>query len=139
MVSGLTPVNGTASVAADTSFGITAAGQIGAVAAGKQILNARIVTAATQTVTATAIEGVSGSSLIRLSNVDGFFVGCYLSGTGVGASAICQAVDQNAKTITASVANSATVTGTVTGTYNNATIFYNVAKLNRPFAQGAIT
>lgn len=139
MVTGLVPINGTATVAADTAFAVAAAGQIGANAISKQVLNARIVTPATQTVTATAIDGVSGGSTIRLSNVDGFFVGCYLSGTGVGAAAICQAVDQNAKTITASVVNAATVTGTVTGTYNNATIFYNVAQLNRPIIQGPIT
>lgn len=139
MVSGLTPINGNASVAADVAFAVVAAGQIGANAISKQVLNARIVTPATQTVTATAIEGVSGSDLIRVTNTDGFFVGCYLSGTNVGAAAICRSVDQNAKIIQASVVNSGTVTGTVTGTYNNATIFYNVAQIARPIIQGPIT
>jgi hypothetical protein len=139
MVSGLTPINGTATVAADTAFGITAAGQIGAVSNGKQISNARIVTPATQTVTASTIEGSSGSDIIRLSNVDGFFVGGYLSGTNVGANAIVRAVDQNNRTVQASVVNAGVVSGTITCTYNNATIFYNVAHLNRAFAQGQIT
>lgn len=139
MVTGLTPINGTASVAADVAFAVVAAGQIGANAVSKQILNARIVTPATQTVVANAIEGVSGGDTIRVSNVDGFFVGCYLSGTGVGASAICKAIDRNAQVLTASVVNSAAVTGVVTGTYNNATIFYSVAQLNRPIIQGPIT
>lgn len=138
-ISGLTPVNGTASVAADTACGITAAGQIGALAAGKQLVNARVVTPATQTVVVASVEGISGDTWIRVANVDGFFVGAYLSGTGVGASAICQAIDRVGNRIQASVANSAAVTGNVTATYNNATIFYNVVHLNRTFAQGAIT
>jgi hypothetical protein len=138
MVTGLTPVNGTATVAAGTSVGLTGAGQIGAFAAGKQINNAQSVTPATQTVTGTGA-GASGDTKISMTNVDGFFVGCYLSGTGVGASAICQAIDRVSNVLTASVANSAAIAGTVTGTYNNATIFYNVVQLNRSFAQGQIT
>lgn len=143
MISGISPINGTASVAADTAIGITAAGQIGANTAGKELLNARGITAATQTVVVASVDGVSGSSVFRVANADGFFVGGYLSGTGVGAAAICQAIDRTsvsgAVTITASVVNSAAVTGNVTITYNNATIFYNVVHMNRVFAQGAIT
>jgi hypothetical protein len=45
----------------------------------------------------------------------------------------------NGPEVTASVANSADIAGTVTLTYNNGTIFYNVVHFNRPFAQGAIT
>ncbi len=48
-------------------------------------------------------------------------------------------IDPSGTLVTLSVATTAAVNGTVTGTYNNATIFYNVAHLNRPFAQGAIT
>lgn len=139
MVTGLTPVNGTATVAADTAYGITAAGQIGAIAAGKQILNSRVVTPATQTVVTASVSGDSGGNTIKLANVDGWFVGAYASGTGVGASAIVQAIDRTNSTLTMSVVNSAAVTGNVTATYNNATIFYNVVQLNRSFAQGAIT
>ena len=140
MQSGITPINGTASVAADTTYGITAAGQVGANSAGKQILNSRVVTAATQTVAKTALRGVSGSTIIEVQNTEGWFVGGFLSGTGVGASAVISAIDPMGRFIIASVANSAAVDGqTVTVTYNNATIFYNVAHLNRAFAQGAIT
>lgn len=139
MVMGLTPINGTATVAADTAFGITAAGQIGALAAGKQIVNARVVTPATQTVVTASVSGLSGANTIQLANVDGWFVGAYASGTGVGAAAIVKAIDRMSNVITLSVVNSAAVSGNVTATYNNATIFYNVALLNRPFAQGAIT
>lgn len=140
-VSGITVINGTATVAADTTFGITAAGQVGANSAGKQVLNARVVTPATQTVAKTGT-GTSGDFKIFVNSIDGWFVGGYLSGTGVGASAIVTALAANGPNgpeATVSVANSAAVSGTVTLTYNNATIFYNVAHLNRAFAQGAIT
>ena len=139
-MSGLVPVSCGASVAADTSFGITAAGQGGAVAAGKQILNARVMVAAAATVVKAGANGVSGSTVIQVPNSDGWFVGAYLSGTGVGAAAIISSIDPSGRYVTATVANSAAIVGTsVTATYNNATIFYNVAHINRPFAQGAIT
>jgi len=38
-----------------------------------------------------------------------------------------------------SVVNSAAISGNVTQTANNGTIFYNVAALSDPIAQGAIT
>jgi hypothetical protein len=82
---------------------------------------------------------VTGGFQIPVANVDGWFVGGYLSGTGVGAAAIVQAIDRVGNVLTASVANTAAVTGNVTQTNNNATIFYNVVQLNRAFAQGQIT
>lgn len=135
---GVTPINGSASVAADSAFGITAAGQIGANSAGKQIVNGRVIGAATQTVLS-AGSGNIGDNKILLSNTQGFFPGVYLSGTGVGAAAICSFVDPLGFYILSTVVNSAAVTGNVTATYNNATIFYNVAHVDRAFAQGAIT
>ncbi len=139
MISGQTPVNCNASVAADTTFGIAAAGQGGANTAGKQVLNARVVTPATNTVVK-AGTGVSGSNVINIpSGTDGYFVGGVLTGTGVGAAAVVTFVDPLGAYILASVVNSAAVTGNVTQTANDATIFYNIATLNRAFAQGAIT
>lgn len=137
-VSGIVPVNCAVSVAADTSFGIGAAGQGGANAAGKQILNARILAAGATTVVKANGFGVSGGTKITVGNTDGWFVGAYLSGTGVGAAAIISAIDPNGRDVTVTVANSAAVTGNITATYNNATIFYNVAHLNRAFYQGRI-
>lgn len=140
-ITGNVPINGTATVAAGTSVGITAAGQIGAFAAGKQVNNAQSVTPATQTVvTAVAgAPGITGGFTFQLANVDGWFVGGYASGTGVGAAAIVQSIDRIGNVITVSVANTAAPSGNMTVTYNNATIFYNVVQLNRSFAQGQIT
>lgn len=139
MFSGVVPVNCNAAVAVDTTFGIAAAGQGGANTAGKQVLNARIAIASTTTVVKAGSFGVSGAFTITVPNADGLFLGCYMSGTGVGAAALITAIDDSGTVITVNVANSAAISGNVTGTYNNATIFYNVAMLNTPFAQGAIT
>ena len=140
LISGTIQVNGTASVAADTAFGITAAGQIGAITAGKQVVSARVLTPATNTVVKAAT-GVSGDNIIKITggNADGFFIGGVLTGTGVGASAVVTGIDPLNSQLTVSVVNSATVTGNLTQTANDATIFYNVANFNRSFAQGQIT
>lgn len=139
VLSGLIPIAASASVAADTSFGITAAGQIGAVAAGKQILNARVMAPATTTVAKANSQADSGSVFLNVTDSDGWFPGAYLSGTGIAAATIVTSIAPGGRQVTLSVATTAAVNGTVTATYNNATIFYNVAYLNRPFAQGAIT
>lgn len=139
IISGVTPVNCSANVAADTTFGITAAGQAGANSAGKQILNARVRAPGTTTVAKANSTAPSGSTTLTVPNADGWFPGIYLSGTGIAAGTTATAIDVNNRTVTLSAATTAAVNGTVTGTYNNGTIHYNVAHLNRPFAQGAIT
>lgn len=139
MLTGITPVNCNASVAADTTFGIAATGQGGANAAGKQVLNARIVTAASNTVAKANCTANNGSLVLQVPNSDGWFVGAYLSGTGIQATTTVSAISPDGRFVTLSLATSAIVAGTITATYNNATVYYNVAHLNRPFAQGAIT
>ena len=139
-VGGLTPVSSAASIAAGTTFGIstTTAGLAAANSAGRQVLNAVVAAPATTTVVKTG-QLTAGSPIVRVSNIDGWFVGAFMSGAGVPASTTISAIDPSALTIVLS--NNATVGGSssLTATYNNGTIFYNVAHLNRPFAQGAIT
>lgn len=137
-VGGVVPVNCQAAVAADTTFGIAAAGQGGANTAGKQILNARVVVASSQTV-AKIGNANAGSSRLSITGPDGWFAGVYLSGTGIQAGTTVTDIDSSGTQVTLSLPTSALVNGTVTATYNNATVFYNVAHINRPFAQGAIT
>lgn len=139
MTSGRTPVNGTSTIGADTASG-HGAGQLIANSTGIQVVNSRVITPATNTVVSPCTGlGTIGDTQIQLANTAGFFPGVYVSGTGVGALAICTSVDPISKIITVSVVNSAQVSGNVTATYNNATIFYNVLEMNRAFAQGAIT
>ena len=146
VIAGRYPVYAGASVAADTAFGITAAGQTGAVAAGKQILNARVQAAATTTVIKANTSTQNGSSLLKVSNSDGWFVGVALTGTGIPASTSVGAIDPTGTVVSmvqtgTTTAQLATATGavSVTGTYNDATKFWNVATFNRPTAQGQIT
>lgn len=148
-IGGVTPVNCNASVAADTTFGIASAsaGQGGANSAGRQVLNSRIVLAGANTVVKANVVTRSGSNIIFSPNgTDGWFPGAFLSGTGIPASTIVGTIDPDGRTVSmfqsgTTTAQNATATGSVsvTATYNNATIFYNVASINRPFAQGAIT
>ena len=121
-----------------TTFAIAAAGQGGALGNGKQVLNARIVVASTQTVAKANSFANSGSTRLRVSSADGWFAGAYLSGTGIAASCTVSDIDPSGTIVTLSAATTAAVAGTVTATYNNATVYYNVAHVNRPFAQGQI-
>jgi hypothetical protein len=136
---GIVPVDCNASVAADTAFGIAAAGQGGAITAGKQVLNSRVIAPATTTVAKPNSLAASGSTILQVTDAEGWFVGAYLSGTGVAAGATVAKISPDGRTVTMSAAATAAINGTVTATYNNGTIFYNVAHLNRPFAQGQIT
>lgn len=137
-ISGRSPVWCDASVAADTAFGIKAAGQGGAISNGKQISGARVTLPATTAVAKAGI-AASGASVLRVTTTDGWFVGVALSGTGVGSGALVSGVDRDNRTITMSVVTTAAINGgTVTGTYNDSTDYYNVATYNRPFAQGQV-
>lgn len=137
-VSGIVPVKCNASVAADTTFGIAAAGQGGANSAGKQVLGGRVAIAATQTVAKAGVAN-NASNKLTVSGADGWFIGAYLSGTGIAAGTTVTDIDPSGTQVTLSANTTAAVNGTVTATYNNATIFYNVAHINNPIAQGAIT
>lgn len=146
IVSGQCPVYSTASVAANTAFGIAAAGQAGANSAGKQILNARVTKPATTTVAKANTTTRNGSNIIVMPNTDGLFVGCPISGTGIPANTYIGAISPDNHTVLMTqsdlaTAQNATATGsvTVTGTYNDGTAFWNVVTCDRPFAQGAIT
>lgn len=135
LLSGRYPVWSSASSAANTAVGIVAAGQAGAIANGKQLLNSRVVAPATTTVVKVG-QTLTGSSQIIFSNTDGFFVGAALSGTGVGASAVISAIGTDQRTVTASVVSTGTAAVSVTATYNDTTNFWNILEFNRLFAQG---
>ena len=64
-------------------------------------------------------------------------VGVAVTGTGIPASTTITAIDPDNRTVTMSANATATGSVSVTGTYNDATIFYNVVTVNRPGAQGA--
>ena len=149
-VSGLTPVLSTASVAANTPMGITGAGTLGASSAGKEIENLNSILPATTTV-AKNVSITSGQPFVLVTGnntIDGLFIGCAVSGTGIPAGAVVQSLDADGRRFTMSAGRGvggAVVTPTqsggivLTGTYNDGTNFYNIAQYDRPFAQGRIT
>jgi hypothetical protein len=137
-IAGLVPVNSTSSIAIATPFGVVAAGQAGVLAAGKQILGAVIAGAATITSAKTLCFAQNGSTALTVPNANGWFIGAYLSGTGIAAGTTVTAISPDGRTVTLSAATTAQVNGTVTATYNNGTVFYNVAYVNRPSVQGQI-
>ncbi len=142
MISGIAPVASGASLAIGAAIGITAAGQAGAFSAGKNILPARVITAATQTVVVASradSAGVSGGFSVPVANVDGIICGGVLTGTGMGASTIVSAIDRINNLLTVSVANTAAPSGNITCTYTAGAIFYNTVHMMRPFSQGQIT
>jgi len=129
LMSGVAPVNSTASVAIGVAIGTVAAGQAGAVAVGKGLNGCVVVAAATATVVKAGTGAISDNQIFFASGTQGMFAGQYASGTGVGASAIVSAVFPDRVTVT--VVNSAAISGNVTMTNNNGTIFYNTVSINR--------
>lgn len=138
VISGLYPVKSTAAVSADTKFGITGAGTVGGVTNGKQIVNSIIRVASTNTVAKTCYVRNGKTTLISPSGTAGWFVGAYLSGTGIQATTTVSAIDPDGITVTLSLAANATGTNSITATYNNSSVYFNVAQMDRPFAQGQV-
>jgi hypothetical protein len=140
--SGFAPWSASASVAADAAIGITAAGQIGANTAGKQVLGARNRIAGTGTTAKANTQTTNGSSTLVTNGYDGWFLGMALSGTGIPASTVVAKLEADGRTVQmgsaiGTVDKLATATGsvTVTGTWTN----YLGVVFNAAIAQGAIT
>ena len=141
VIEGRCPAYSNASVAAAALIGVVAAGQLGAVANGKEINNARVAIAATGTVVKASVATQSGSNLLRttVGGTDGWFVGVAVTGTGIPASTTITAIDPDNRTVTMSANATATGSVSVTGTYNDGTSFFNIVTVDRPFAQGQVT
>lgn len=142
MVAGLTPIKAGATVAADASVGLTGVGQLGAFAAGKQLVNARNRISQTGTKTFTNSQTTNGSTALVTNGYDGLFLGAALSGTGIPASTIVAGLLPDGRTVlmgsavgtfdkTATATGSITATGTWTG--------FTICTIAYPFAQGQIT
>ena len=138
-IAGIIPVNSTAAVAVGAAVGITAAGQAGANAAGKQILNVDCLGSSATSLGKPNCTAPIGTTVLQVPNSDGWFPGVFLSGTGIAAGTTVVSVDGSGRFVTLSAAVTATIAGTVTATYNNAVIFFNVMRLMRSSLQGAIT
>lgn len=133
--SGQGPWSCTASVAAGTSFGITAAGQVGANSAGKQILGANIVQPSTYAPTKLNVQTITGSAILSMGDTGGLFVGLPVSGAGIPGGTTITAINPNQNQVTMSA--NATATGTITATFT--WTGFLLVQFARPIAQGAIT
>jgi hypothetical protein len=130
-----------ATAAVDSAvFNVSAAATItSTAAAGRQVLGARIATANGSTFTKSG-KTKNGSTELILSDLEGIFVGCPVSGTGVAASSVIaeglsgQPFSNNNAVI---LNNAMTADGQVTITFTRTN--FSVLTLNRPFAQGQIT
>lgn len=131
---GMMVFHATASVAADTAFGITAAGQVGAFATTKGIIGVRNRHPSTKTVAKTNCILRNASNVVEVpGGTDGWFHGVTLSGTGIPASSEITAINPSRREVVMSENATAGGTVTVTGTYTG----FIVAHCNRPMAQGA--
>lgn len=139
LLSGNAPVWSSASVAANTALGVVAAGQAGAIAAGKAINGMRSVLPATTTVIKANTKTVNGSTVIQVANTDGWFVGLTLTGTGIAATTLITAISNDGHSVTMSNAATADGSVSVTGTYTSVADFWNVCVFQRPSMQGPIT
>lgn len=132
-ISGQAYISTTASVAAGTGFGLTGAGTVGALTAGKQIVNAVSRAPGTTTVVKTNVGTVNGSNVITpAAGADGWFVGATMSGTGI--SGTITSISPNGKEVTLSANASATGLISATATYTG----FIIASMDRPLAQGQI-
>lgn len=108
--------------------------------AGKQILNATCLIAASGSFTRT-VQTRNGSSSVGLGGVAGVFIGQAISGTGIPASSVVSAIDPSGRSVTIGSAVgtpvNATATGSVTGTFTHTN--FGIVHLDRPFVQGNIT
>jgi hypothetical protein len=137
-VTGITPINCNSSLAVGALMGVVAAGQGGAVTAGKQILGISVIALATTTVVKNGCFGIVGQTILQVPNSDGWFLGGYISGTGIPASTTITDISDDGQVVTLSAALTA-VPSTVTVTYNNGTVYYPICFINRPGAQGQIS
>lgn len=115
-----------ATVAADATVGIGAAGILGAYSTLKGMVNVHNLKAATATATVTAVT-TNGTGILTTGGYDGFFIGMALSGTGIPASTVVAKLDPDGRTIytgsaigtlgdkNSTASGSITLTGTYTG------------------------
>jgi len=131
-LSGSVPVAGTGLVAGNSASLSATPGQLTTALATFGVQGLTVSLAPATTSAKTGCSGVSGQLTIQVPNAEGWFQGCVLTGTGIGASSLVSKVSPDGRTVTVTVANSAAVTGTVTATYTG----FVIATISRPAGLG---
>ena len=140
-LSGTFPVLATAATAVGAPLYIsaTAGAAFTTLTAGRQIVGACPVVAATGTVVKTAVV-TAGNPTITVSNSDGLFVGQIATGTGIAALSLITAISADGTKVTLAVNPTASGGGVaVTFTNNDTVSFFPIVQFDRPFAQGNVT
>lgn len=131
IISGIAPVASDSALAADAAAFVHAAGRLGATGVGKQVVGLNVLKTSTATVTKANSIVDKGTYNIRVTNTDGLFIGMPITGTGVGSSAKITNISTD-NVITVDVVSTASGTVTITGTYNDGTIYWNTCLLANP-------
>ena len=138
---GLAVYRTNATVAADTAVAVAAAGIVGTLANGKQIVNCRNRKAATATSTK-VVNTTNGSSVLTaISGYDGIFLGGAITGTGIPSSSVVAAMDPDGKRFSIGSAIGTIdklATGTASVTITQTFTGFGWGLINNPFAQGQI-
>lgn len=129
IISGICPVAGTSALAADAAVFAQAAGRIGATGVGKQLVGINVLKTSTATVTKANSIVDKGTFNIKVTNTDGLFIGMPITGTGVGSSAKITNISTD-NVLTVDVVSTASGTVTITGTYNDGTIYWLTCLVN---------
>ena len=137
---GIAPVTFSVAATAGAVYIGTAGNFTPTPAAGKQILNAVTLIAASGSFTRGAVTS-TGSSFVRTNSVAGVFVGQAISGTGIPGSSVVSSIDPGGQGVTIGSAVgtpvTATASGAITATFTHTG--YGIVHLDCPFAQGQIT
>ncbi len=139
-IAGYAPVWSDASIAADTTASVVAAGQAGAAATGQQLQGFRVTKPATGSDVVKAAGTVNrtiGNATLATYDTSGLIVGMLCSGTGIPATTYITAIDMFSITIS----NVPTTTGNsaFTASYAATPNFWNLCTFDRPHTQGALT
>lgn len=137
---GIAPVTFSVAATAGAVYIGTAGNATPTAAAGKQVLNAITLIAASGSFTRGAVTS-TGSSFVRTNSVAGVFVGQAISGTGIPGSSVVSSIDPGGQGVTIGSAVgtpvTATASGAITATFTHTG--YGIVHLDCPFAQGQIT
>lgn len=138
--SGICPVQYSVAATAGAVYFAAAGQATPTLTAGKNILNASCLIAASGSFTR-SVTTQTGSSQVKIARVNGVFVGQAISGTGIPASSVVSAIDPSGTSLTIGSAVGtpvvATGTATVTGTFTHTG--FGIVHLDRAFVQGNIT
>lgn len=138
--SGICPVAYSVAATVGNVYGGTAGKATPTAAAGVQILNAICLTAAIATFTRNMVTR-NGSSLVKMGNLGGVFVGQAVSGTGIPASSVVSAMNPDGTSFiigsAVGVPVSATATGNAVATFTNTN--FGIVQMDRPTFQSQIT